>query len=133
VSTDLASRYGTGRKHRLPLAIAIVVGVAFLAWLVWAIQGQSDPQVSSAMVSFKVVDAHQARATFQVRLKSASVHATCRLDATASDHTTVGELDLDVPPGTGGTFNVTRTLRTEYKATTVELEGCTAPGQKKPR
>ena len=132
-STDLASRYGTSRTHRLPIVVGVVIALAGLGWLGWAIWGQSDPKVTSALVSFDVNDPHAALARIQVHLQSTEVRATCTVKATARDHTVVGERDIAVPRNRGRTVTLNPRIRTDRQATSVELEGCVAPGQKRPR
>ncbi len=129
----MSDRYGHGRVKRWPVVFGAVLGLAGLGWLVWAVWGQSTPEVTSEAVSFAVPDAHHARATINVHLANSDVRATCLLRATAFDHTIVGELHFRVPSDRGTDFKVTKTLRTERRATTVESIGCTAPGQRHPR
>ena len=54
--------------------------------------------------------------------------ASCTLRAFAEDHSTVGELAFEPVDGRNEV-----TLRTERRATSVTLLGCTAPGQPRPR
>jgi hypothetical protein len=129
--TDLADRYGAPAPWRRPVVIGacVVVAAAFLGWLGWATWAQSTPEVTSKLVGYHVVDAHSATATVQVDLGDADVRADCTLRAYAEDHSVVGEL-VFTPSGSGRTD---RTVRTEREATSVELLGCTAPGQNRPR
>jgi hypothetical protein len=133
VSDDIGDRYGRTRVKRWPIVAGGVVAVAAAVWLGWAIWGQSNPDVTSSLVSFRVTDAHRAAATVEVRLKSADTKATCVLQATARDHSVVGEVHFDVPHDQGKHFTLTRELRTERQATAVISAGCTAPGQARPR
>jgi hypothetical protein len=128
---DLTDRYGApsaGRRWAL-LAVVVVVVAAFLGWLGWTIWSQSTPEVTSNLVTFHVEDQHAATATVEVRLADDDVTASCTLRAYAGDHTVVGELAF-TPESSGRTE---QTIRTEREATSVELLGCTAPGQKHPR
>ena len=128
--TDLTDRYGAPRpgRRRALAAACVVVAAAFLGWLGWTIWDQSTPQVRSTLVGYEVVDQHTATATIDVRLADAGVRASCTLRAYAEDHTVVGELALRPTDGRS-----TQTVRTERRATSVELVGCTAPGQNRPR
>ena len=54
--------------------------------------------------------------------------ASCTLRAFAEDHTVVGELVFVPEDGRSD-----QDVRTERRATSVELLGCTAPGQNHPR
>ena len=66
-----------------------------------------------------------------MRLKDESVHATCLLRAFAEDHAVVGELSFT--PEYGAEQPLVQTIRTERRATSVDLVGCTAPGEPRPR
>jgi hypothetical protein len=133
--TDLADRYATSLRGRF--AVVVVAGLlatAFLAWLAWSTWSYSTPEVRSELVSFEVTGGHGAIARVDVRLKDRTVVATCTLRAFAEDHTVVGERTFEVPgpDGTGsGTMEIS--VRTERRATSVDLVGCTTPDQSRPR
>ena len=133
-SPDLEERYGrpSASRRRAVIAVSGLVGVIALAWVVWAAWVQATPQVQSSLRSFEVVDQHTVSASVAVKTRSAHVRASCELQASAADHTVVGQLTFTVH-GTSGTTNHTVTMRTEREAATVSLNGCTAPGQKQPR
>jgi hypothetical protein len=131
----LADRYGAPSRARRPLVIGLAVLLALVgaAWLVWAIAFHGRPQVSSEMVAFDVSAQHSATGRFSVVRRSADVPATCVLQAFAADHAVVGEVSVPVGRDRPATSTVSATLRTERQATSVDLVGCTAPGQKQPR
>ena len=81
------------------------------------------------MVGYDVVSEHEVAATVRIELADSDVEATCLLRAFAEDHTVVGDLSF-TPTASGRTE---QTVRTERRATSVELLGCTAPGQNRPR
>jgi Domain of unknown function (DUF4307) len=128
--TDLGDRYGASApwRGRVLLGAVVVLAAAFLGWLGWVVWAQSTPEVESRMVGYSVRDEHAALATVEVTLGD-DVEATCELRAYAEDHTIVGELTFR--PERSGRSE--RTVRTERRATSVELVGCTAPGQNRPR
>ena len=129
--TDLADRYGAPAPWRrvVLLGTCVVVVAAFLGWLGWTTWAHSTPDVDSEIVGYHVVDEHTAEATVDVRLENPQVVATCTLRAYAEDHTVVGE-KVFTPESSGRSE---WSVRTERKATSVELIGCTAPGQSRPR
>jgi hypothetical protein len=129
-TTDLADRYGAPApwRRRALVAVCVVVVAAFLGWLGWTIWEQSTPQVRSDLVGYDVVDEHLSTATVEVRLADDSVVASCTLRAYAEDHTVVGEWVFTPSDGQSD-----QDVRTERRATSVELLGCTAPGQDRPR
>ncbi len=129
--TDLADRYGAAApwRRRVLLGASVVLAAAFLGWLGWTIWAQSTPDVESTMVGYDVVGEHEVTATVRIELGDDDVDATCLLRAFAEDHTIVGELSF-TPTASGRTE---QTVRTERRATSVELMGCTTPDQSRPR
>ena len=133
--TDLAQRYGSpSRARRLGLVLlGVVLAVGGLAWLLWAGLSQSNPLVQSELLSFNAPKEHSASARITVVRRDSTVVASCVLQATATDHSVVGELDFTVGPGAPTSVTLTKVMRTERQATAVDLLGCTAPGQKRPQ
>jgi hypothetical protein len=118
------------------VAVGVVLAVVGGGWLTWAVWLQSTPQVQSGLVRSRVLDAHRVSADIEVDFGTRHVVADCLLQALAVDHSVVGELNFRVPaPGAPHPAQVTvhRTLRTERRATVVNLVGCTTPEQKQPR
>ena len=132
-SQDLADRYGAPApwRRRAVIAATVVVAAAFLGWLGWTAWAHSTPAVDSDLVTYSIDGEHQATAKVDVRLKDESVHATCLLRAFAEDHAVVGELSFT--PEYGAEQPLVQTIRTERRATSVDLVGCTAPGEPRPR
>jgi len=127
----LADRYGATRRRPLgPLVAAGVLGVLFLGWLAWTAWFHSTPEASSELTGYDIVGENAAVGTVDVRLGGdvEPDEVTCLLRATAYDHTTVGELRFTPRPG-----RADYEVRTERGATSVELIGCTTPGQPRPR
>lgn len=130
LATDLGERYGAPsvRRRRAVIAGSVVVAVVFLAWLAWAAWAQATPQVTSSLIGFTIVDDHQASATIDVNVRHGVQGAKCLVRASAVDHTVVGEAYFYV----SASGYVTEPLRTERRATAVELVGCTTPDQDRP-
>ena len=126
---DLADRYGTTspvRRRVLVGALAVLVAGS-LAWLAWAVWFHATPTVQSELVTWTVVDDHEVGASVDVELED-DAQASCLLRAIAADHTTVGEVAFEPVDGRNDV-----SVRTERLATSVELVGCTADGQPRPR
>jgi hypothetical protein len=132
-TTDLATRYGAPApwRTRALLGVTVVVVLAFAGWLGWATLDQANPDVASGDLTFSIVDDGTALARFTVDLSDDDVEATCTLKAYAEDHSLVGSASFR--PVTGPGDVVEHSVRTERRATSVELVGCTAPGQNRPR
>jgi hypothetical protein len=130
VDDTLADRYAAPPAWRRPVTIAAVAVVALvaLAWLAWAAFDASDPKVQSQLISFDVVDDHTVTARVDVQLSSGTTGASCTVEAVASDHTIVGELQFRPVSGSNEV-----TVRTERRATSADAPGCTADGQDRPR
>ncbi len=130
----MAGRYGgqTPRRRRAVILASGVVGVLALAWLAWAGWSQSTPDVESNLQSFEVVDSHSVEATVVVDIRSDGVTANCLVRAVGTDHSVVGERNFEVT-GDSGASRHDVTVRTERRATSVELIGCTSPDQSRPR
>jgi hypothetical protein len=126
----LSDRYAAPPAWRRPVTIAasVVVAVVFLTWLGWAAFVQATPKVSSQLNGFEILDGQRVHAQIAVRLDSNAVHPRCTVQALASDHTVVGEQTFT--PASGDN---TVTVRTDRRATTVNLIGCTAQGQNEAR
>jgi hypothetical protein len=112
--------------------VVVLVG-AGLSWLAWAILEHGRPEAQSSLVSFTADGEHAAVAKFTVVRRSADIEADCLLRAVAADHTIVGELDVTVGPGEPTTATLERTIRTERRATSVDLLGCSTAGQSQRR
>ena len=130
----MAGRYGgqTPRRRRAVILASGAVGVLALAWLAWAGWSQSTPDVESNLQSFEVVDSHSAKATVVVTIRSKGVTANCLVRALGTDHSVVGERNFEVT-GDSGASRHDVTVRTERKATSVAMIGCTSPDQSRPR
>lgn len=128
-AADLGDRYGAPARWRRPAlwTAAALVALTFGGWLTWAAWFHGTPQVSSELIGYRVTGDHEAVAVVQVAQEE-GVSSTCRVRAFAEDHATVGEVAF---AGQAGRSDVV--VRTERRATSVELLGCTAQGQKRPR
>jgi hypothetical protein len=116
----------------LVVGVAVVFAIAGLAWVVWAIGFRATPVVHSQIVSYRVRGEHAVTATFSVVRDDRGVQASCQLRAVASDHAVVGEVNVPVGRTAAASATVRKSIRTDRRATTVDLVGCTAPGQKQP-
>ncbi len=133
--SDPAERYAPPSPLRRPLIIVAVVLVAGvgLGWLVWAMLGHANPEAQSQLVSFRVRGEHRVDVRFTVVRRDREVEASCLLRAYASDHAVVAEKDVPVGPAAPAAATLDLSLRTERRATSVDLIGCTTADQPGPR
>jgi hypothetical protein len=130
VDQTLTERYAAPPAWRRPVTIAVVtvLAVVALAWLAWAAFVESNPKVQSELNGFDVVDDHSVTVRVDVRVSSGTTGASCTVEALASDHSIVGELHFRPTSG----MNEVR-VRTERRASAVDVPGCVANGQDRPR
>ena len=128
-SPDLADRYGVARpgRRRLLLSVVGIVVAVFLGWLAWVVWVQATPPVDSEFEGFSVVDDRTTEAYVGVALQD-GVTARCVVRALAEDHSVVGEVTFAPTEGRNEVL-----IRTERRATSADLVGCTADGQPRPR
>lgn len=126
---DLADRYGAPSpvRRRVLVGVLALLVAGSLAWLAWAAWFHATPTVQSELVAWTVVDDHEVGASVNVELED-EAQASCLVRAIAADHTTVGEVAFEPVEGRNEV-----SVRTERRATSVELVGCTADGQPRPR
>lgn len=131
-TTRLADRYGTGStRGRLAIIVATtIVAGAGLGWLIWAAWFHANPAAQGGVLGFTVTGDHSVSVTVQAKLRRDVDQASCVLTAYALDHANVGEREVRITHDgswkrTGGT-TVERivTLKTERRATAVELTNC---------
>jgi len=131
---DLGSRYGGPSRAMRVVAIAVVAGLVLsgIGFLGWAVLSTSTPEVQSKVTAFSFPSEHEAVATITVKRAGQDTVATCVLTAVSADHAVVGQREIIVSSGpTEQTLQVS--IETERVATTIDTQGCTAPGQERPR
>ena len=126
---DLTERYAAPAPwiRRALVGAAALVAAVFLAWIAWVAWTHGTPSVESELVGFEVASDSAAVATVDVQLED-GVIADCRVRAVAEDITTVGEISFTPEQGRNDV-----TIRTERRATSIQLIGCTTPDQQRPR
>ena len=100
----------------------------FVGWVALGGVVPRHPRPSSpSSPAYDVAGEHAATAVVEVALDDGA-DASCRVRALAEDHSIVGELAFTPTDGRNDVE-----VRTERRATSVELIGCTTPDQQRPR
>ena len=110
----------------MPVMVGALAGV----WA-WITVTQSDPAVSSELISSEIVDDHTATAVIRVQWGDEPVDAQCTVRALAHDKAVVGQATFEPAADAGPDHEVE--IATERRATAVENIGCTAEDQPRPR
>jgi uncharacterized protein (DUF58 family) len=116
-------RYDEPRALSRPLlGVLTAVLIAVLtagAW--WAYQRSTEGQVTSDLVSYKVIDDRTVTVTFEVH-KSSQQRVLCRLEALGDDGGAVGGQDVHLGPDADR--RVTATITTTDRAYAGVVRGC---------
>jgi hypothetical protein len=106
------------------IVISTLIGSLFLGWLAWVILVRSDPALEADVQSFRVISDEKAEIQIEYRFHADVKTGSCRFEATASDHTPVGDITLSVAQirhANGGWI----AFKTLARATTVANVSCT--------
>ncbi len=122
----LAARYPTRRGGLYVATLALAVAALGLVWLIWAALFHANPPVSGQVQSFRVDSDTSVQVVLRVDRPDPSVPGRCTVIAQSEDHRRIGELVVDVPPGTERIVDLTLTIRTLAKATSASLDHCIA-------
>jgi hypothetical protein len=109
-----------------------LLAVAGAVWLAWVVVFHSRPDVRSELVAYDVRGEHAATATWTLARRTTDIRATCLLRALSDDHAVVGERTVTVTSGPTSA-RLTTTVRTERRAGSVQLMGCTTPDRPNPQ
>lgn len=121
----LRRRYPPPRVPR-PVAVAAlaVVAALFVTGVVLLGLSQSTPPVSGRVTSFRIVSDTQADYVLTVQRPDPSLPVTCRVIAQSVDFETVGSVQVAVPPRPEAQVNVSESMRTFRRATSVSVDRC---------
>ena len=125
----LRLRYPRSRLPRPVLVTGVVVlGAAFLAWLIWTASVQSTPPVSGQISSYRVLSDQEVAVTLTVDRPDPSRAAVCNVVAQAADFQTVGAMErVAIPPQQSRVVDVTLTIKTLRRASSASVKTCSLP------
>ncbi len=120
----LARRYPPPARSRWWIAVAIVLAIAGVAWLVWAGVHGAVLTVTARVDAFTVRSDSQIDVTVTIERPNPSQGAVCQLYAQAITYDRVGELSVTVPAGGQTLTRLEIPLRTFKRATTAVIDSC---------
>lgn len=119
---DLATRYGTRKRHPWLFPAVVVVGIALgIAWAVWV--ASADKPFSARVYAYEVTGDHETIVKLDIhRPKPRDLE--CTVYAQSEDHAIVGERTITIPSSNRETIRTTTSIVTERRAVTGVLKGC---------
>ncbi len=117
-------RYGVAKATRWP-AIALVVGIVGIGWLVWSALYHSNPPLRSQLVSFAITDDRSASVRYFIERQDSNQVVVCTLIARDFDTNIVGQIDQEIPAGKSKVELVTD-VPTRSQAVNADVSSCRA-------
>jgi hypothetical protein len=117
-------RYGVAKATPWP-AIALVVGILGIGWLMWSALYHSNPSLRSQLVSFTITDDRAASVRYFIEREDSNQVVVCTLIARDFDKNIVGQIDQEIPAGKSKVELVT-TVPTRSEAVNADVSSCRA-------
>ena len=117
-------RYGASKPTRWP-AIALLVGVVGIGWLMWSALYHSNPSLRSQLVSFTISDDRAASVRYFIEREDSNQVVVCTLIARDFDKNIVGQIDQEIPAGKSKVELVTD-VPTRSEAVNADVSSCRA-------
>jgi hypothetical protein len=117
-------RYGAAKSIRWP-AIALVVAILGIGWLMWSALYHSNPSLRSQLVSFAITDDRSASVRYFIERADSNQVVVCTLIARDFDKNVVGQIDQEIPAGKSKVELVT-VVPTRSEAVNADVSSCRA-------
>ena len=117
-------RYGVAKATRWP-AIALVVAIVGIGWLLWTALYHSNPSLRSQLVSFTITDDRSASVRYFIERQDSNQVVVCTLIARDFDKNIVGQIDQEIPAGKSKVELVT-VVPTRSEAVNADVSSCRA-------
>jgi hypothetical protein len=117
-------RYGVAKATRWP-AIALVVAIVGIGWLMWTALYHSNPSLRSQLVSFTIADDRSASVRYFIERQDSNQVVVCTLIARDFDKSVVGQIDQEIPAGKSKVELVT-VVPTRSEAVNADVSSCRA-------
>ena len=115
-------RYGATKATRWP-AIALIVAILGIGWLMWSALYHSNPPLRSQLVSFTITDDRSASVRYFIEREDSNQVVVCTLIARDFDKNVVGQIDQEIPAGKSKVELVTD-VPTRSKAVNADVSSC---------
>ena len=117
-------RYGVAKATRWP-AIALVVAIVGIGWLMWTALYHSNPSLRSQLVSFTISDDRSASVRYFIERQDSNQVVVCTLIARDFDKNIVGQIDQEIPAGKSKVELVT-VVPTRSESVNADVSSCRA-------
>ena len=117
-------RYGVAKATRWP-AIALVVAIVGIGWLMWTALYHSNPSLRSQLVSFTITDDRSASVRYFIERQDSNQVVVCTLIARDFDKNIVGQIDQEIPAGKSKVELVT-VVPTRSESVNADVSSCRA-------
>ena len=117
-------RYGAAKATRWP-AIALVVAILGIGWLLWSALYHSNPPLRSQLVSFTITDDRSASVRYFIEREDSNQVVVCTLIARDFDKNVVGQIDQEIPAGESKVELVTD-VPTRSESVNADVSSCRA-------
>jgi len=117
-------RYGAAKATRWP-AIALVVAILGVGWLMWSALYHSDPPLRSQLVSFTITNDREATVRYFIERGDSQQVVVCTLIARDYDKNIVGQIDQEIGAGKSKVELVT-VVPTRSESVNADVSSCRA-------
>ena len=117
-------RYGAAKATRWP-AIALVVAILGIGWLMWSALYHSNPPLRSQLVSFTITNDREASVRYFIERTDSQQIVVCTLIARDYDKNIVGQIDQEIGAGKSKVELVT-VVPTRSESVNADVSSCRA-------
>ena len=117
-------RYGAAKATRWP-AVAIVVAILGIGWLMWTALYHANPPLRSQLVSFTITNDREASVRYFIERADSQQVVICTLIARDYDKNIVGQIDQEIGAGKSKVELVT-VVPTRSEAVNADVTSCRA-------
>ena len=117
-------RYGATKATRWP-AVALVIAILGIGWLMWSALYHSNPPLRSQLVSFTITNDREATVRYFIERSDSQQVVVCTLIARDYDKNIVGQIDQEIGAGKSKVELVT-VVPTRSESVNADVSSCRA-------